>query len=69
MKKEKFINMFFGKTAKKRFKRVIVLLLSIALIIGFIAVVLTCSFSYDKKNGFQFGKDATKTELKFNKGE
>lgn len=59
------INMFFGKTAKKRFKRIIILIA----VVGAIALFLfTCSFSYDKKNGFQIGSDPIETEIKINKG-
>ena len=45
----KLINMFFGTNNDTRFKRLIILLFSIAAII-----ILTLNISYDKKNGFQW---------------
>lgn len=59
------INMFFGSTAKKRFKRIIILIA----VVGSIALFLfTCSFSYDRENGFKIGSDPIETEIKINKG-
>jgi len=51
MSKEKIINMFFGNNVKQRFKRVIILLLSVSFMI-FLALQVSCGF--DRKGNFYF---------------
>ena len=49
MKKKDYIDMFFGKTAKVRFKRIVILLAGFS-----IFLILFFNISYDKKNGLQW---------------
>ena len=64
--KVKLINMFFGKQPLKRFKRLVVLLL----VVGIILISLfTCNFRYDKQNGLQFWNEPIDADVKIGKGE